>query len=199
MRLYHGDAITFDLLSFQLVGKGEGITDVRRQAVAEEQAPIKLDPDNYADTTEVAAVDDDLAPLEVPESAQTGAFLLGASEPVSGMTFRTRIGRTVVGRSEDCDLVIADQTVSTRHAEIVVRPESCTVTNLMATNGTCVNGVQIQSAELKDGDLLRIGRVHLVYKDVPAAESERLWLRRTQWILLGASGLLALGLFWLLL
>jgi hypothetical protein len=69
----------------------------------------------------------------------------------------------------------------------------------MATNGTCVNGVQIQSAELKDGDLLRIGRVHLVYKDVPAAESERLWLRRTQWILLGASGLLALGLFWLLL
>ncbi len=198
-RLYHGDEVSFDVLGFQLIGKGAELTGVRRQPAPAEQAPLKVELDSEVDTTEIAPVEDEMAPLVVPASSETGAFLLGASDPVAGMTFRTRIGRTLIGRDEACDVVLSDRTVSARHAEIVVRPESCTVTNLMATNGTRVNGEQVQSAELRNGDVLRIGRVQLVYKDVPPPEGQQPWLERIQWILLGGSMLLALVLFWLLL
>ncbi|MCB1683141.1 MAG: FHA domain-containing protein [Pseudomonadales bacterium] len=199
-RLYHGDEISFDTLRFQLVGKGQDLTPVRRQQTATEIIRIATRNERRTDTTEIAAVDLAEPPLVVPDSRQTGAFLLGVSEPVSGFTFRTGIGASVIGRDEACDVVIRDSTVSARHAEIVVRPESTTVTNLMATNGTRVNGEIIQSAELADGDVLRIGRVSLVFKDVAAQESDRRWLRSAQWLLLGASLVMAVGLFllWLL-
>jgi len=201
-RLFHGDQVAFDVIGFQLIGSGRDLTGVRRlagkQAEEARPAPLKFEPIGPAETTEIAVVDDGMVP-QIPESAETGAFLLGASEPISGLTFRTRIGRTVIGRDDDCDVVIADPTVSARHAEIIARPESCTVTNLLATNGTRVNGQAVQSAELKDGDLIRVGRVHLVYKDVPAAVADRPWLQRVQWLLLGGSLLLAILLALLLL
>ena len=124
---------------------------------------------------------------------------LRVSEPVSGLTFRTRIGTTTIGRDEDCDVVIRDSTVSARHAEIVVRPETTTVTNLMATNGTRINGQPIQNAELVDGDILRIGRVNLVFKEVAGHEEELSLLGRAKWLLLSGSLLVAIALGWLLL
>jgi pSer/pThr/pTyr-binding forkhead associated (FHA) protein len=104
------------------------------------------------------------------------------------------MGRTLIGRHEDCDLVIRDRTVSGQHAELMVRAEGVTITNLMATNGIRVNGDEVQTARLYDGDVLRFGRVSLMFKDVPAVESARPWLRRVQLALLVASLLLAAGL-----
>ena len=198
VRLFHGDEISFDTLRFQLVGKGQDLTPVRRQQTATEIIRIASGAEYRMDTTEIAPIDTTSEPpIVVPDSGQTGAFLLGVSEPISGFTFRTRIGVSLVGRDEACDVVIRDPTVSARHAEIVVRPESTTVTNLMATNGTRVNGDIIQSAELSDGDVLRVGRVSLVFKDVVAQEADRRWLRSAQWVLLSGSLLLALGLIWM--
>jgi pSer/pThr/pTyr-binding forkhead associated (FHA) protein len=199
-RLFHGDQVAFDVLGFQLVGKGAELTDIRRVDTDDSKAaPPPLQPSSgaTADTTEVAVVEE-LSAVDIPESSETGAYLLGASEPVSGLAFRTRIGRTIIGRDRSCDVQITDPTVSARHAEIVARPGSATITNLLATNGTRVNGQAIQSSDLKDGDLVRIGRVHLVYKDVPAAASDRPWFARTQWLLLGGSLLLAIILALLL-
>ncbi len=198
-RLYHGDDVSFDNLRFQLVGKGQDLTPVRQAPSLTEVALIKEAPEGSHETTEFAISDSKTdVPLTIPDSSETGAFLLGVSEPISGYTFRTRIGTTTIGRDEDCDVVIRDPTVSARHADIVVRPETTTVTNLMATNGTRVNGQQIQNSELVDGDILRIGRVSLVFKDVPAMAEERSLLGKLQWLLLGASLLLAIGLIWLL-
>lgn len=198
-RLFHGDEVSFDNLRFQLVGKGQDLTPVRQPESVTQVALIKEAPESGFETTEFALADaDSEMPLEMPEVSETGAFLLGVSEPVSGYTFRTRIGTTTIGRDEDCDVVIRDATVSARHAEIVVRPETTTITNLMATNGTRVNGQQIQNSELVDGDVVRIGQVNLVFKDVPSMTEERSLLGRLQWILLGASLLVALGLIWLI-
>jgi pSer/pThr/pTyr-binding forkhead associated (FHA) protein len=200
-RLFHGDQVAFDMLGFQLVGKGDDLTGVRRASTDESDkvapTPLQLASGATADTTEVAVVEE-LPEPEIPESAETGAFLLGASDPVSGMTYRTRIGRTVLGRDHSCDVMIADSTVSARHAEIVTRPGSATITNLLATNGTRVNGQAVQSSDLKDGDLVQIGRVHLVYKDVPLAVANRPWLQQTQWLILGGSLILAVLLALLL-
>jgi pSer/pThr/pTyr-binding forkhead associated (FHA) protein len=198
-RLYHGDEVCFDTLRFQLVGKGQDLTPVRQADSPTEVVLIKDLPSEALDTTEFALADAQTEPpLVIPDSSETGAFLMGVSEPVSGYTFRTRIGTTSIGRDHDCDVVINDPSVSARHAEIVVRPETTTITNLMATNGTRINGQQIQNAELLDGDVLRIGRVSLVFKDVPATDSERPWLRRLTWVFVGGSVVLAIAVAWLL-
>ncbi|MGE0622685.1 MAG: FHA domain-containing protein [Pseudomonadales bacterium] len=198
-RLYHGDEVSFDDLRFQLVGKGQDLTPVRQPASLTQVELIREVPAGSYETTEFSLSDPQTeAPLVIPDSSETGAFLLGVSDPISGYTFRTRIGTTVIGRDEGCDVVIRDPTVSARHAEIVVRPETTTVANLMATNGTRVNGQQIQNSELVDGDVLRIGRVSLVFKDVPAHRAEHSLLGKLQWALLGGSLLIAIALIWLL-
>ncbi len=198
-RLFHGDEVSFDNLRFQLVGKGQDLTPVRHVGSMTQVELIKEPPKTGYETTEFALMDSQTdAPIVVPDSSETGAFLLGVSEPISGYTFRTRIGTTTIGRDEDCDVVIRDPSVSAKHAEIIVRPETTTVTNLMATNGTRVNGQQIQNSALVDGDVLRIGRVNMVFKDVPGMRDEKSLLGRLQWILLGASLLVALGLVWLI-
>ena len=197
-RLFHGDEVRFDALPFQLVGKGQDLTPVRKPESLTEVALIKEAPGEGYETTEFNLADPADVPEAIPESSETGAFLLGVSEPVSGYTFRTGIGTSIIGRDEDCDVVIRDPTVSAKHAEIVVRPETTTVTNLMATNGTRVNGRQIQNAELVDGDILRVGQVNLVFKDVPTASREHALLGRMQWALLGVALLLAIALIWLL-
>ncbi len=196
-RLFHGDEIRFDAVAFQLVGRGADLTPVRTPDPAERPAPLEVQRPlgSPGDTTEFAAVAEDRVDAPHLEPAlppgEAGAFLLGASEPVAGMTFRTPMGRTLIGRQDDCDLVIRDRTVSARHAELMVRAEGVTITNLMATNGTRLNGEEIQTGRLHDGDVLRFGRVSLVFKDVPASASGRLWIRRLQYALLLGSLALA--------
>jgi pSer/pThr/pTyr-binding forkhead associated (FHA) protein len=198
-RLYHGDYLGFDTVQFQLVGKGEDLTPVREQKTPDENTLIKNIHRGDNDTTEIAVVDDAeaVAHVTAPEG-ERGAFLLGAGEPVSGVTFRTRMGRTIVGRDDDCDIVVKDSTVSARHAEIIVRPEGCTITNLMATNGTRVNGREVQSAQLTDGDVVRFGRVRLVFKDVADAGQQKNLKRMQGWLIAG-SVLLGALLIWVML
>ena len=197
-RLFHGDEVRFDALRFQLVGKGQDLTPVGSRKRETEVVLMRPPQSDSLETTEFDLAEKPTeTPISIPETPETGAFLLGASEPVSGYTFRTRIGTTTIGRDEDCDVVINDATVSARHAEIIVRPETTTVTNLMATNGTRINGQQIQNAELVDGDVLRVGRVNLVFKDVPSLETGHRWLGRVQWLLISASLIVALILLWL--
>jgi len=198
-RLYHGDYVAFDTVQFQLVGKGSELTPVRQQDTPDVQPLIQDVPHNEHDTTEISVVEDadDVTGI-APPLGERGAFLLGAGDPVSGMTFRTRMGRTTVGRDEDCDIVVKDSTVSARHAEIIVRPEGCTITNLMATNGTRVNGREVQSAQLTDGDVVRFGRVRLVFKDVSDVEQHNRLQRMQSWLMAGSLVLGAI-LVWLLL
>ncbi len=196
-RLFHGDQIAFDTLGFQLIGKGGELTPVRKQDAPATQ-PLRLQPVESLtnDTTEInaVAIDDDDRTIAVPDSSETGAFFLGVSDPVTNLTFRVKIGRTIIGRDEACDIVLRDPTVSTRHAEIVVRPEGCTVTNLMSTNGTRVNGEDAQSTRLSDGDVLRFGRVTIVFKDVPPTVEQNQALKLAQAGLLIASLVVAAGL-----
>ena len=68
------------------------------------------------------------------------------------------------------------------------------MTNLMATNGTRINGQQVQNAQLHDGDRLRIGQVTLIFKNVPAAPGKRSGLTKRQWLFVGASIVFAVAL-----
>jgi len=65
----------------------------------------------------------------------------------------------VVGRSPTSDFPIIDPTISRRHAQILRQDDKILVRDLGSSNGTYVNGVRVESAELKPGDLVTFGKV----------------------------------------
>ncbi len=62
-----------------------------------------------------------------------------------------------VGRAENAGLTIAHGTVSRRHCELFDRDGLVMVSDLGSTNGTWVDGVQVNEAILRPGDRLTIG------------------------------------------
>lgn len=74
----------------------------------------------------------------------------------------------IVGRSLECDLPIAAQRASRRHAEIVAGDSGYTLRDLGSTNGTTVNGTPLTGeATLEDGDALDLGGCRIEYRSRP--------------------------------
>jgi two-component system response regulator GlrR len=73
-------------------------------------------------------------------------------------------GPVVIGSSNGCDLVIADDTVSARHCEIALRGERLIVRDLGSTNGVFVNSIRVLEAFLEPGAQLQLGAVILAVK-----------------------------------
>ncbi|HSV67665.1 MAG TPA: FhaA domain-containing protein [Mycobacteriales bacterium] len=74
------------------------------------------------------------------------------------------VGTNVVGRGQDADLRLADTGVSRRHIEIRFDGQAATLHDLGSTNGTIVNGHRVQSWQLADGDVIKIGHSVVVYR-----------------------------------
>ena len=118
-----------------------------------------------------------------------------------------------LGRQNDCDLVIDDATVSTRHAQLIHRGGRWRLVNLVSSNGILVNGEKRLSVYLASGDTVQLGRRRVVFFDAvgaahagvatrptsPAATAERR-PAAAGWLLGGVLLLAVLGvLAWLLL
>lgn len=171
--LFHGDFIRFDALEFQLIGEGDELTPIKNFADALSPT-ARPAPMFRHDTTEIAAIDaDQVTPKPIqPDLQGVGAFLLAASDDLPEEVYQLHIGDSTLGRGEHNQIVIPDATVSASHAKISVRPEAVTITNLLATNGTRVNGSDVTSLQLTDGDVIRLGRVCFIYKEIPPANIE---------------------------
>jgi hypothetical protein len=75
-----------------------------------------------------------------------------------GKTAVLRSSGGVIGRSRDCDVVLSDQNVSRRHAEVRPSGGKWIVKDLGSTNGVKVNGRRIQGPQsLKPGDTIELG------------------------------------------
>ena len=76
--------------------------------------------------------------------------------PQKGASFPVTRSRVLIGRA--ADITIDDPRVSRRHASLEVYGSACVLLkDLDSTNGTFVNGRRVQSAELQDGDEIRVG------------------------------------------
>lgn len=75
-------------------------------------------------------------------------------------------GRSVVGRSEECDVFLVDPSVSRTHAILEIADGQATVRDLGSTNGTFVNGRQIETRVLSDGDELMFGDTTMRFEGV---------------------------------
>jgi len=74
-----------------------------------------------------------------------------------------------LGRDEACDFTLDDPSVSRRHSRVYVdtspsRPSSVVLQDLGSTNGTLVNGKEVDRVILKHGDRVHIGDVLLRFE-----------------------------------
>jgi Protein of unknown function (DUF3662)/Inner membrane component of T3SS, cytoplasmic domain len=106
---------------------------------------------------------------KVPETEAVSAEELGLEREVATLTVngtRHELGkrRIVIGRSKDCDIQLADQNVSRRHAEVRQEGAAHWLIDLDSTNGTEVNGRRLKRAKLRPGDTIRVGSTELVFR-----------------------------------
>lgn len=93
------------------------------------------------------------------------AKLVILNQGMTGRSFDLNIERTTVGRVEDNTFHIADASVSSHHAEILLRGSDIVVRDIGSTNGTFINNEKITEAVLKPGQTLRFGQVELKLDD----------------------------------
>jgi predicted component of type VI protein secretion system len=100
-----------------------------------------------------AATLDDLTPCRYLVADDGASFALGDDV-------------THIGRGIAADVRLDDHTVSARHAIVVARAAVVRILDDRSTNGTVVNGRRVDEAELRDGDVVVLGRVVLTYRDL---------------------------------
>src|ERR1017187_1977456 len=93
------------------------------------------------------------------------AKLVILNQGMTGRTFELNVERNTVGRVEDNTFQITDGSVSSHHAEILLRGNDVVIRDLNSTNGTFINNEKISETVLKPGQTLRFGQVELKIDD----------------------------------
>jgi hypothetical protein len=82
--------------------------------------------------------------------------LIGQSGPLNGERWVIR-GPMIIGRGEDCDILIPDRKISRHHARVQPAAGGIQLEDLNSKNGTHYNGHPLKgSVTLADGDLIQI-------------------------------------------
>jgi len=97
--------------------------------------------------------------------ARSGARLELLAEGGPLWEFTLGLTPATIGRSADCTIHVPSDSVSRRHAEVLLDSRGYVVRDLGSNNGTFVNEEQVTEAKLKDGDVVRIGLTSLVFRD----------------------------------
>jgi pSer/pThr/pTyr-binding forkhead associated (FHA) protein len=87
-------------------------------------------------------------------------FRLGGKAPIWEMDSL----QALVGRSDQCQLVLTDPSISRQHASLVRTPLGLWVVDLLAREGVYVNGTRVRWAWLAAGDAVRIGLFTLIVR-----------------------------------
>ena len=104
---------------------------------------------------------------------RTSALLIMQRGPSVGARFLLDAERTVAGRSPDADIFLDDVTVSRKHAEFVRELDNFVVRDIGSLNGTYVNRTRIESAVLRPGDEVQIGKYRLTFHPSPGRDAGR--------------------------
>jgi diguanylate cyclase (GGDEF)-like protein len=97
------------------------------------------------------------------DAPKNHAYLIIISGQRVGDMFRVDRDSMVLGRQEDCDVVIVDDGVSRHHAKLERHKDGrIKLIDLGSTNGTYFNGVRITERELHDGDKVQIGALTIL-------------------------------------
>ena len=101
------------------------------------------------------------APPPKKSKRQRGAprVLIITQGPQAGQSAELALGTVLIGRGADCQVILDDDYVSTRHARVVAGPNGIYAEDLGSTNGTYVNGQRITApTTITLSDTVRIGK-----------------------------------------
>ncbi len=82
----------------------------------------------------------------------------------SNRSYTLQHGSNVIGRGQEGQFRLPDTGVSRKHIEITWDGQSAMLADLGSTNGTTVNGTPVQTWQLADGDVIRVGHSSLVFR-----------------------------------
>jgi putative methionine-R-sulfoxide reductase with GAF domain len=86
--------------------------------------------------------------------------------------------QAIVGRDPECDVVLADDRVSRRHAALLSNAFGWTVTDLASKNGTLVDGVPFATGVLEERSWISFGGLLTYFESRPAEPLSDERLRR---------------------
>ena len=122
-------------------------------------------------------------PAQAPQNqrvANTVVFAGGENQPLAPAPHETAQARLIdttnnraytliasrlmIGRESKNDIVVSDINASRSHAELTCDPQGTwVITDLGSTNGTLVNGFEVASQPLQEGDRITIGTTNYVF------------------------------------
>lgn len=118
--------------------------------------------DDVTGTLPIERVDQPL--LEMPATTSGGTpVLLLRSGPQAGSWYALTTEVTTIGRHPDSDVFLNDVTVSRRHAEIRREDGHYVLYDAGSLNGTYVDHVRQERAELHHGSEIQIGRFRFTF------------------------------------
>jgi hypothetical protein len=83
-------------------------------------------------------------------------------------------GSNSLGRSEENDVALNHDSISSSHCEIIVSGDGALLKDLGSTNGTFVEGELVEQAPLRDGQVFQAGHVEMRFlADAPATPMVR--------------------------
>lgn len=90
--------------------------------------------------------------------------------------YKVRHGITV-GRDPKNSIQLLAQSVSRNHAQFLITGEAVTIVDLGSSNGTKVNGERVHETQLKDGDVIEICGIMLIFeKEVAHVAEENIFV-----------------------
>ena len=93
------------------------------------------------------------------------AWLVVVEGDYRGRDFRLSGPRLHVGIAPDCEICLPEESyLSRHHAELELIDGDYVLRDLASRNGTFVNGERVESSILRDGDAVRLGLTHMIYR-----------------------------------
>ena len=115
-------------------------------------------------------------PQDFDSKARRTATLVVMNGPEIGHDFPLRRSEVVIGRGEDTDVMLRHREVSRHHAKIEVihfgGETLYRITDLGSTNGVLINGEQLATHVLVDGDKIHLGDIVLLFELHDAIDSQ---------------------------
>ena len=92
------------------------------------------------------------------------ARLVVLSGPEEAEIYRLTEARTLLGRGADATISLTDPALSRHHAEIVFGGNEFRIRDLQSSNGTLLNGSEVEEYALHNGDKITVGETIMKFE-----------------------------------
>ncbi len=151
---YAGDEILLDPFRLTLVGADQAQAEA---AAVQDRTQLKIMDDG--DTS----VFEDASHTEIVGESYRIGYLVDISDVSNEQRYTLLDNEYTLGRHSRCDIVLADSSISKKHALLSVQTGNWYVQDLDSSNGVLVNGMMVRKAQLSQGDRIRLGRAELIF------------------------------------